>query len=112
MRLFLYLAAFAAVAVPSVQAAAVGSFTDGAIHAKSYSKLAFSPDGILFVGDSIGARIYALDLGDRQRLDPVKPLEVADIESKIAAMLGGDPRDVMIHDMAVNPLSNNVYLTE
>ena len=37
--------------------------------------------------------------------------EHADIEGKIAAMLGADPRDVMIHDMAVNPMSKNIYLT-
>lgn len=111
MRLRFYLVAATLAAVASAAPAAVGSFTDGAIHAKSYSKLAFSPEGILFVGDSIGARIYAIDLGDRQRLDPVRPLEVGDIEGKIAAMLGGDPRDVMIHDMAVNPLSKNAYLT-
>src|SRR5436189_3830500 len=111
MRLHFYIAAVAMAAIGSAAPAAVGSFADGAIKAKSYSKLAFSPDGILFVGDSIGARIYALDLGDRQRQDAVKPLQVGDIEGKIAAMLGADPRDVMIHDMAVNPMSKNIYLT-
>jgi hypothetical protein len=112
MRLLFYIAAAVTVAaVGSAAPAAVGSFSDGAVKAKSYSKLAFSPDGILFVGDSIGARIYALDLGDRQRVDAVKPLDVGDVEGKIAAMLGGDPRDVMIHDMAVNPMSKNIYLT-
>src|SRR5260370_23394045 len=95
----------------SAEAADIGSFTDGPIKAKSYSRLAFSPDGILFVGDSIGARIYALDLGDRQRQDAVKPLAIGDVEGNIAAMLGADPRDVMIHDMAVNPVSKNIYLT-
>jgi hypothetical protein len=111
MRLFFYIAAATVAAIASADAAAIGSFTDGPIKAKSYSKLAFSPDGILFVGDSIGARIYALDLGDRQRQDAVKPLAIGDVEGKIAAMLGADPRDVMIHDMAVNPVSKNIYLT-
>jgi hypothetical protein len=83
----------------------------GPVKARSYTKLAFGPDGILFVGDSIGARIYALDLEDRKPVEIVKPLEVADVEGKIAAMLGADSRDIMIHDMAVNPISKNAYLT-
>jgi len=83
----------------------------GPVKAKSYSKLAFGPDGILFVGDSMSAKIYALDLDDRKPLEIVKQLEVGDVEGKIAAMLGADSRDVMIHDMAVNPVSKNAYLT-
>ena len=44
----------------------------GPVKAKSYSKLAFGPDGILFLGDSIGAKIYALDLDDRKAVEIVK----------------------------------------
>src|ERR1700687_260707 len=83
----------------------------GAVMAKAYSKLAFGPPGILFLGDSIGARIYALDLGDRKPVGAVERLEIRDLEGKIAAMLGADSRDVMIHDLAVNPISKNAYLT-
>jgi len=88
-----------------------GGPTVGPVNAKSYSKLAFAPDGILFVGDSIGARIYALDLGDRAPAADLKPLQIADLEGKLAGMLGVDARDVLIHDMAVNPISKNTYLT-
>ena len=83
----------------------------GPLKAKSYTKLAFGPDGILFLGDSMSAKIYALDLDDRKPFEIAKPLEVGDVEGKIAAMLGADARDVMIHDMAVNPVSKNAYLT-
>lgn len=106
-RLFPFVLTMAVVA----SASTVRDFSEGPIKAKSYSKLAFSPDGVLFVADSIGARIYAVDLGDRQRRDAVKPPEVGDVEGKIAPMLGADVRDVMIHDMAVNPMSKNVYFT-
>jgi hypothetical protein len=105
-------------ALPILAAAALAAppappttLVSGPLKARSYSKLAFGPDGILFVGDSIGAKIYALDLDDRKPVEIVKPLEVADVEGKIAAMLGADSRDVMIHDMAVNPISKNAYLT-
>ena len=78
---------------------------------QSLSKLAFSPDGILFIGDSIGARIYAVDLNDRMPVAEPPKLKVVDIEAKIGGMLGADPRDVLIHGMAVNPISKNIYLT-
>jgi len=87
---------------------AAGSIV-GPIKAKSYSKLTFGPNGILFLGDSLGARIYALDLDDRTPLATVKPLQVSDLESKLAGMLGIDARDVLIHDMAVNRISKNAY---
>src|SRR5882757_5736163 len=102
------LSAVAAFAEP---AASTSNFAAGAVKAKSYSKLAFSPDGILFVGDSIGGRIFALDLGDNTPFTPTKAFEVKDLEGKIAALVGADPRDVMVHDMAVNPISKNTYLT-
>jgi hypothetical protein len=83
----------------------------GPVQVKSLSKLTFGPDGILFVADSIGARIWALDLNDRTPAGELKKVEINDLEGKLAGLLGADPRDVMIHDMAVNPISRNTYLT-
>jgi len=40
-------------AVTAFAAPAASDFAQGAVKAKSFSKLAFSPTGILFVGDSI-----------------------------------------------------------
>jgi len=110
MRLWLtvLLTAAAAFAEP---AASSSNFAAGPLKAKSFSKLTFSPDGILFVGDSIGGRIFALDLGDKTPFTPAKAFELKDVEGKVAALLGADPRDVLIHDMAVNPISKNTYLT-
>lgn len=85
--------------------------TEGKVTAKSLSKLTFAPDGTLFIGDSIGARIFALDLGDKTPVATVKPLTVNDLESKIGPMMGADAKDVLVHDMAVNPVSKNVYMT-
>src|SRR5215831_16472792 len=99
-------------AIGLIAASAYGAGTSvGPVKARSYSKLTFGPDGILFLGDSVGAKIYALDLGDRTPAAAVKPLQVADLEGKLAGMLGIDARDVLIHDMAVNPISKNTYLT-
>ncbi|MDX2149815.1 MAG: hypothetical protein SFV54_03705 [Bryobacteraceae bacterium] len=90
---------------------AVKEWAEGPLGARSLSKMTFSPDGTLFIGDSIGARIYALDLGDTQAATIAKPLSVTDLEGKIGAMIGADAKDVLIHDMAVNPISKNAYLT-
>jgi len=76
----------------------------------SMSALAFGPDGVLFVGDSRAGAVFALDLGDRTAREVGKPSDVQDVEGKLAALLGATPADVLVHDMAVNPLSKNVYL--
>lgn len=90
---------------------AAKDWTEGALKARSFSKMTFAPDGTLFVGDAIGARIYALDLGDKQAVAAPAALEIADLEAKIGSLLGADAKDVLIHDLAVNPVSKNAYLT-
>ncbi len=86
------------------------NFNRGSLDMESMSALAFGPDGILFVGDAVGGRVYAIDLEDREKTKVTKELQIPDIESKIGSMLGVDAQDVLIHDMAVNPISRNVYL--
>jgi hypothetical protein len=75
------------------------------------SALAFSPDGVLFVGDAVTAAVFALDLGPRSKSGEVKVVEIADIETKIAALVGTRAADVVIHDLAVDPLSWDIYLS-
>ena len=77
---------------------------------RSMSALAFGPDGVLFVGDSRAGTVFAIDLGDKTAREVAKPGAVQDVEGKLAALLGATPADVLVHDMAVNPLSKNVYL--
>ncbi|CAM2006003.1 hypothetical protein [Acanthopleuribacter pedis] len=87
-------------------------FNEGTMEPKSMSALTFGPEGILFIGDSVGAQIFALDTGDRTpaaNMDPVA--QEADLEGKIGAKLGIPAGDVLIHDMAVNPISQAIYLT-
>lgn len=85
-------------------------FVRGKAAVQSMSVLAFGPEGILFVGDSKSGKIFALDLEDRQENTATEAIGVEDIESKLASLLGTDPNGVIIHDMAVNPISQNVYL--
>ena len=76
---------------------------------RSISALAFAPEGVLLVGDGKGGAVFALDLADKDARDE-EPKEVSDVEGKLAALLGATPADVLVHDLAVNPLSKNVYL--
>ncbi len=77
---------------------------------QSMSVLTFAADGTLFVGDSKAATIWALDLGERPTHTPSERLVVTDIETKIAALLGTRASEVLIHDLATDPVSADVYL--
>src|SRR3954463_12754698 len=78
---------------------------------KSAGALAVGPDGVLFVGDSAGAAIYALDVNDRATAKSSGSLEVKGINDKIAAMLGTSADQIAINDVVVNPASKNVYIS-
>lgn len=90
---------------------AAAGMTQGDPGIKSMSALAFSPQGILFVGDGKSGAVFALDLGDTAPVEPAERFSVSDLEGKIAARLGTSASEIMIHDMAVNPVSHNIYLS-
>jgi hypothetical protein len=77
---------------------------------RSLSALAFGPGGVLFVGDSKGGAVYAIDLGARAAGEVKDPKEIPDVEGKLAALLGATAADIMIHDLAVDPISKQSYL--
>lgn len=78
----------------------------------SMSVLTFSPEGTLFIGDSKDSVVYAVDFtGEAEKPDPdFQKFAVADLEGKIASLLGADADDIMIHDMAIHPKSKEVFL--
>lgn len=75
---------------------------------KSATALTFGPKGLLFVGDSVGATIYAIDTGDTKPAGN-KDLNVEKLSAKITDVLGG--ATVRITDMKVNPASGNVFIS-
>ncbi|MCI0488314.1 MAG: hypothetical protein L0229_17125 [Blastocatellia bacterium] len=83
---------------------------EGKPEIKSMGPLAFGPDGVLFVADTKSAAIVAISTGDVKANSSAKPLKVEGINQKIAALLGTTADQILIDDMAVNPLSHNVYL--
>jgi hypothetical protein len=98
-------------AVPMASGAErAGGLKEGKPDLKSAGSLTFGPDGILFVGDTAGAAIFAIDTGDKAEVTEKGKVEVKDVSGTIAKMLGTTAQQLMINDMAVNPRSGNVYL--
>ena len=77
----------------------------------SAGPLAFGPAGILFVGDSAGASLIAIDTGDAKASKGAGTIELKGINQKIAAALGTSPDQITIQDLAVNPVSHNIYFS-
>lgn len=91
--------------------AQAADLTKGTPDIKSAGPLAFGPNGILFVGDSQGAAIFAVDTADRSADKAVGSIKVDGINDKVAALLGTDRAEIMINDLAVNPASGKAYLS-
>jgi hypothetical protein len=83
----------------------------GDVKLESAGPLAFGPEGILFVGDARGAAIVALATGDTKGDPEAKDYNLERIDVGVAGALGVEPNQILINDVAVNPLSGNVYLS-
>lgn len=78
---------------------------------KSIGPITFSPDGILFVADSAAATIYAIDVRDTEAPSQSQPVEVDNLDVRLAAYMACTRDDIIIRDMAVHPTSMAVYLS-
>jgi hypothetical protein len=83
---------------------------EGELTLKSAGPLAFGPDGILFVADTKAAAIVAIATGDTKPAERSAALKVEGINQKIAALLGTAADQVVINDLAINPVSRQAYL--
>ncbi len=78
---------------------------------KSVGPLAFGPEGVMFVGDNKGAAIFALDVGEETTTGDTRGIDLENADTALASYLGCARDDVQIRDMAVHPLSGNVFLS-
>ncbi len=78
---------------------------------KSAGPLTFGPDALLFLADTNGEAVFAIDTGDRRADTSTKPLKVEGINAKVAELLGTSADQIAINDLAVNPASGKAYLT-
>src|SRR4051812_33748987 len=107
------LAIVTALAVNSARTAAngAGDLIPGKVDLKSAGALAFGPNGVLFVGDSAAGTVVALDTGDRTAVAAGADVDVQGVDEKIAALVGIPAGDLLINDVAVNPISKKVYVS-
>jgi hypothetical protein len=91
-------------------ASPVGELVAGNVSLQSASALAFGPDGVLFVADSLGGKVVALDTNDRTAPRMTPRVNVQGVDAKIASLLGTTPDQIMVNDLTVNPISKNAYL--
>lgn len=103
------------VATFSIGLALAADLTDGmqkgTPELKSVGPATFAPQGILLLGDTQGATIYAIATGDAASGSPSQPLNIERIDEQVAALLGTSPKDITINDLAVNPETGNAFLT-
>jgi hypothetical protein len=81
----------------------------GAPEAKSLGAMAFGTGNVLFIGDSEGGVILAVEIEDAATAGGA--INITGIDGKLAQVLGTTADNVVINDMAVHPVSHNVYLT-
>jgi hypothetical protein len=81
----------------------------GSVTVKSISAISFGPDGILFIGDSKSASVFAIDTKDKTAVEKANTVEIKNIDQKIAAALGTEAKNIRIQDIAVNPISKKIY---
>ena len=77
---------------------------------KSADVLAFGPDGILFVGDTKSAAIFAIQTGEISG-DPEKAnYNVEGLNVRLAEALGASSQDLKVNDIAVSPLTGALFV--
>jgi len=110
LRLVTFTAVLAFAATQSFAINWTANFKEGSPEFKSIGQLAFGPDGILFAADSKSAAVIAIDTGDNKAASG-RPMKVEGINEKVAALLGTTAKDILINDLAVNPISHKAYLS-
>ncbi len=85
-------------------------FTKGTPEIKSISALSFGKNGVLFIGDSKAASIFAVETKDTKKLETASPVDISEIDQKIADALGTLKENITITDLAVNPVSKKLYV--
>ena len=112
MKSITALALILGLAFPAANHAAnwTAGMKEGKLELKSAGPISFGPEGILFIADTKAAAVAALATGDTKPTASAKLTKVEGINQKIAGLLGASADQILIDDMAVNPISRNTYL--
>ena len=94
-----------------LQAADIYGLNPGNPELKSAGPLAFGPSGILFIADPMGAAIFAVQTSDEKAAGSAAELEIASLQKQLASKLNLDAGQVRVTDLAVNPETQNIFLS-
>jgi hypothetical protein len=108
--MFRAIAAFLVTAILAFGADTLGLKT-GRVPLKSAGAMAFGPRGILFIGDSIGGTVFAIDTGDTVPAAGSPAIQIREVDRQVAGMLGIEPSQLLINDIKVNPVSKIIYIS-
>lgn len=70
--------------------------------------LEFGDSGTLFVGDNYGGAIYAFEMPAEAGPEQVMPSTIANIDAKIAELLGVGIHAIELNDMAAHPFTKDL----
>ncbi len=84
---------------------------DAGLDLKFAGALEFTDEGTLFVGDNYNGAIYAFDTTAGSAPAQVAPVNIGDIDRKIADVLGVLQNSLAINDMAVHPVTSEIYIS-
>lgn len=90
-------------------AAAFAQSTHGKPDIKSIDVVGFGPEGTLLIGDGASKAIFAVATGEAKSSAKLSG-KVESVAAKLAAAIGAKADGIEIMDLAVNPLSNTVYI--
>jgi hypothetical protein len=78
---------------------------------QSAGALTFSPEGVLFLGDSKLGAVFAFETERGQAPASLDPFLFESIDDKIAAALGVTAKSLVMNGMAVHPVTREPYLS-
>jgi hypothetical protein len=104
------LAACSLLAAPIQAANWTVGMAEGKPEIKSISKLAFGPESILLIADSKSAAVFAVATGETPAPSTTDILKIEGINQKIAGLLGSSADQILVEDLAVNPVSHHAWL--
>lgn len=108
MKTMVYLIAATLMCSANAIAAEQFGLKTGTPNIKSAGPLAFGPAGILLVGDTKSATVFAIATGNTDGDASKSEVNVKDLASKIGAVVGGK---ATINDLATNPATGNVFIS-
>jgi hypothetical protein len=83
----------------------------GAVNLTSAGAMTFNSEGILFIADSRASTLFAVDPGETGRAEYGDRNMVADLDLKVAGLLGTTRDKIRFGDMARNPKTGSLYFT-